>query len=284
MYIYFMKNKRFLFLAYGLVILSIALVAYYFKGCAEEEKCKGKTANADGLKGKVKIIIRESYKGLDVSKLNDFQAHHLVGYSLSRMEFDKNGDAIIQELYDSAGFSQKIVYQYDDFQRLAREDTFDKNGKYLGSERYEYNEEENLITISYYKLDSSGNDKCTMKEIQNYNESCMLIKKITTDESGELMDLVTFKYDNSGFLIEKVQVFGTQSVEYIHSYLNDNLGNVLTEKLEAEGIWNGVYVKDFLLETHSCSYTFDEYGNWVTGQIFLNSQPQSFTKRSLTYW
>ena len=279
MYIYHMKTKLLLFSALAFIMLC-------FNGCTPDEKCVDFT-DWRGLKirGKIKTMVTETYKGLEVSKFNDQAPHPMLDYYRSECNVDINGHITNQVFYDSNGLFQTIYYNYDDKHRETKMTVYDKYKNILAIEYRKYNEKEGQVESSVFKLDDQMHEIFVRKEVFSFNEKCHRIKASVYDSESKLLNETVSKRDDSGFLIEEIV---TQSAGFDYNitnqFENDNFGNWIAKKVVLNGEWRGQNLKDFISDRANSVYTYDSQGNWLTWQEYLNSEPSRFTVRTFTYW
>ncbi len=264
----------------------MAFVMIYFNGCTPEKMCEGFTGwNRLKLRGKVKTMTTETYKGLDVSKYNDLEPHPMMEYYSSVCEFDINGEIIKQVLFDANGLFQTFRFVYDKKHRQTEMTVYDKNKNILAIEYSKYSDQENQVETSVFKLDEQLHEVLVKKVVSEYNDKCNEIRASVYDNEGKFYSSTDNKYDTSGFLIEEL-ITRTEGFDYNlrNQFERDNFGNWIAKKVVLNGEFRGQSLKDFISDKANNVYSYDSQGNWLTCQEYLNSEPSRYTVRTFTYW
>ena len=216
----------------------------------------------------IKLITKLEYSAKEV--LYSVQKNDLMDSTI--LVFNNKDHIISESAFFHKGYGTKrTIYSYDSLGHNVEQDLvcsdhnlsrkiiliLDKNGN--TKEMFEYDLSGKLETNITYNYDING------LATESY---CYL-------SNGRLNDWTTYKHDTTGNVIERYSFnfFINQGEKIIISY--DNAGNVIEEKyFSYEGVLN----------KHSYTYEFDQYGHWIKMIQFINGSAFRITTRTIEYY
>jgi YD repeat-containing protein len=114
-----------------------------------------------------------------------------------RIEYSK-GKKITSN--SEGAFVSKTIEEYDDKKGLLKSTTFDKNGLPIQIWEYELNERGQILSKSILKSIGSND---VSKLIHTYNEADLRTETKHFDQKQELVEKITFEYNEQGLLIRE---------------------------------------------------------------------------------
>lgn len=249
------------------------------------------------LQGNIKQLTQNTYKAVErmgevqksgrVSKLFGPENQNLV------LHFNSFGNISTRINYDAQGeYQGRIIYQYNRENLKVEEIGYGANEAITDRSLLEYNTRENTLTtrINYFGLLDSA------VSIKYFVGSRKIVLHDWYDKSGQLIERITFCYDDNGNLFEQsiynpkgdlvskttsqydekarnIQVTKVSSYAKpsTYHYKFDAFGNVIEEWID---IQNKI----------SYRYKYDENNNWIERIRFHGNLPLEVTERVLQYY
>ncbi len=281
--------------------LLIALLITY--SCTSEKKENDWTK--ENLKGKVKSYTNRTYKTLErFGNVEIGERTSSMGFD-DQKKFDEKGYLIESNKYlDDGTLFFCYKNKYDDVGNMTELICYDTEGILTFREKYEYDSKGNLIEKNnynpsgrlfdkiIYEYDKNGNlvEESTYYE---FSESPFFSTTYDYDDRGNrieesryfygkykkprLEDLYRFKYNESGYLVEKHIYDTNKKLQLIIRYSYNEKGD-LTEEYDCEADGG-------IIGMNSYSYNYDEKGNWKSRIRYKNNKiPEYITIREIEYY
>lgn len=265
-----MKNK----------LLVIYLILLSLKVMAQEQtqnipSPKKTDLEKAALKGKVKILILESYKAESIdgkvvpgvrsaySSENYSKQYNEKGYLIEKIEYSSGGTLIKYKhifkydkkennveqntYYSNDTLYYKIIIRYDKYGNILTENTFDDEGNLESQIKFKYNKRKKISRIEY-----DQDKKMECKNTYKYNEKGLISEDNRFLSDNKLFRKFRYKYDEKGNQIEEKVYDPDDSLIYCNSWKYNDKG------FKIEFTYTDIK-KNKLSNKHI--YNYDEQGN-----------------------
>jgi hypothetical protein len=146
------------------------------------------------LHGAVQTIYENSFGIIEESNL--LRKGPLAG--ILQMNFNRDGFLTEEILSDNAwDLLFRVVYYYQDSNRLTRKEVYGKNDILFSYKNYSYNHKNNTVTEEEFEADGRQQGKTVFKYDTNGN---LVEQKVTGFLGSSNSYLLQFAYDEKGFL------------------------------------------------------------------------------------
>jgi hypothetical protein len=195
------------------------------------------------------------------------------GYAIptaTSIKYDEYGNVIPTSSgteYDENGNVLRKTYYYDDFIWFVDEYTYHSNGI---TRSHHYYDSEGFESTLYYDTngnpvsedvgdDDIGEDIDDPSYIPEYNDKGQLIKEICYYNNGDIIETITYEYNQLGQITKRTSVTEEPDTTYTQEsiYEYDSLGNLTYEKYINGDFWTVyecVYSEDgVMLAEHICN-------------------------------
>lgn len=296
-----MKNKVLVFVS----IFIMSSIFTFAQGLSDFEQLAPKYSgdlptyklSQTGLKGKIRSIVVKTGEGEE--KFGEVSFKDYDDAELTVFSFDEKGNLLNCSYFGKIGgdrmLQSKVVYSYDNKNRLLRMDNYNSLGQRMQSSLFNYNQNNVISSIKSDMLDNGYNE-------YEIDKNGVIIKTRIYDNNGNLTDV--YNYDNrytyfsSGKLQTVVSYSNDQPIE---SKTLDNFGRVVEEVHFKEGIWSKKYLysyntKGFLSTFEktrivsgsqgvwSYSSVYDNHGNVIKTYVGDSSTGIYLTTFEIDYW
>ena len=260
--------------------VNIVLISFVLYHCSPENI---KTSlEKDNLRGKVKYVKEYSIvqdqtsenrpAGIVLEKFYNFK-----GYIIESAEYA-----------DSNALTEKVVYNYDETNRIISQSAFSKDRKMKWRLEYVYNETDSSVLVNLFDDKgsqlSSTNYRFINDEILNpVKENDLQFGEKLYDKAGNVAeiknswDLTRIKYQYvSGLLTESLNYDEKNRLTSKETYRYDSQRN-LTEKRTFDKSGKSTGFQKY-------HYVFDKQGNWINKIEFTDGKKTDIVERVIEYY
>lgn len=271
----------------------------------------------DGLKEKVKYVVKKSYKFNDSSAtpaepilteadsiLFDSAGHEKAYYNFEEKNlsgrgiytYDNKGHKLTFTSYDSAGKpEEREVYEYDSKGNMSKAILYNDSGKILSARDYKYDLQNNNIERIIRINDSAHSISRFVSKFDMYGNE---VKQEHTYK-GKFRYAWKEVYDRDNNKNVHLRMDSLENILAITSYFYDHAGHLIKMwscSLEGNDVYNTSYIfnakgeeKEEIdssgrKEEERTKLDYDSAGNWVRSESYANNAPYSLEERKIEYY
>lgn len=219
-------------------------------------------------------------------KYDTYQIFSKKGKLIENSRFENNGD-----LY------QKIVNTINEKGVLINGKKYNSEDEIIETWKYLYDDNENMIEVTYY----DNNTVFTGKQVNKYDENNNLTEYNYQNSKGKVINRDTYKYFENGKIKEQHRYKPDGTLRDRRTYEYDDNGNEIIDKAyksdgsimiykseydKMNNIIENYWINEKGEQTHQTSfeYVYDENGKWITKGRSSNGVLSMIWERQIEYY